>query len=114
MLGVERNFVFLGPGALLLGWCSVEPVQARMPCSVCLPGGRKHHPPLRRCSQKIHFLLTFWHVFPCAYFLADKAQFKLMHMGKNAKKGEADRHIPDLKPKHLFSGKRPRGTADRR
>jgi nucleolar GTP-binding protein len=37
-----------------------------------------------------------------------------MHMGKNAKKGEADRHIPDLKPKHLFSGKRPRGTADRR
>lgn len=24
------------------------------------------------------------------------------------------RHIPDLKPKHLFSGKRPRGTTDRR
>lgn len=42
---------------------------------------------------------------------ADKAQWKL---GKAAKKGEADRHIPDLKPKHLFSGKRPRGTTDRR
>ena len=41
----------------------------------------------------------------------DKAQFK---MGKMARKGEADRHIPDLKPKHLFSGKRPRGTTDRR
>ncbi|KAL4439792.1 hypothetical protein ABPG75_002793 [Micractinium tetrahymenae] len=43
--------------------------------------------------------------------MADKAQWKL---GKAAKKGEADRHIPDLKPKHLFSGKRPKGTTDRR
>ncbi|KAL4419380.1 hypothetical protein ABPG77_002907 [Micractinium sp. CCAP 211/92] len=43
--------------------------------------------------------------------MADKAQWKL---GKAAKKGEADRHIPDLKPKHLFSGKRPRRTTDRR
>ncbi|PSC69229.1 Nucleolar GTP-binding 1 [Micractinium conductrix] len=43
--------------------------------------------------------------------MADKAQWKL---GRGAKKGEADRHIPDLKPKHLFSGKRPRGTTDRR
>ena len=41
----------------------------------------------------------------------DKAQVKL---GRMARKGEADRHIPDLKPKHLFSGKRPRGTTDRR
>ena len=43
--------------------------------------------------------------------MSDKAQFK---MGKEARKGEADRHIPDLKPKHLFSGKRPRGSTDRR
>jgi nucleolar GTP-binding protein len=43
--------------------------------------------------------------------MADKAQVK---MGRLARKGEADRHIPDLKPKHLFSGKRPRGTTDRR
>ncbi|PRP87737.1 putative nucleolar GTP-binding protein 1-like [Planoprotostelium fungivorum] len=35
-------------------------------------------------------------------------------MGKAAKKGESDRHIPNLKPKHLFSGKRGRGTADHR
>jgi hypothetical protein len=42
---------------------------------------------------------------------ADKAQWEL---GRGAKKGEADRHIPDFKPKHLFSGKRPRGTTDRR
>ncbi|XP_062550584.1 nucleolar GTP-binding protein 1 [Armigeres subalbatus] len=33
---------------------------------------------------------------------------------KMARKGEADRHIPDLKPKHLFAGKRGAGTADRR
>ncbi|KAG7672340.1 hypothetical protein Ndes2437B_g02294 [Nannochloris sp. 'desiccata'] len=43
--------------------------------------------------------------------MADKAQVK---MGRMARKGEADRHIPDLKPKHLFSGKRPRGSTDRR
>ena len=43
--------------------------------------------------------------------MSDKAQFK---MGKLARKGEADRHIPDLKPKHLFSGKRPKGSTDRR
>lgn len=43
--------------------------------------------------------------------MADKAQIR---MGRQARKGEADRHIPDLKPKHLFSGKRPRGSTDRR
>ena len=31
-----------------------------------------------------------------------------------ARRGEADRHIPDLKPKHLFSGKRGIGKTDRR
>eukprot|EP01115_Flamella_aegyptia_P005369 TRINITY_DN2264_c0_g1_i2.p2 TRINITY_DN2264_c0_g1~~TRINITY_DN2264_c0_g1_i2.p2 ORF type:complete len:651 (-),score=238.06 TRINITY_DN2264_c0_g1_i2:2105-4057(-) len=35
-------------------------------------------------------------------------------IGKEAKKGEADRHIYDLKPKHLFSGKRSNGTNQRR
>lgn len=43
--------------------------------------------------------------------MGDRAQRRI---GKQARKGEADRHIPDLKPKHLFSGKRPRGTTDRR
>jgi len=43
--------------------------------------------------------------------MGDNAQFK---MGKMARKGEADRHVPDLKPKHLFSGKRPKGSTDRR
>ncbi|KAL2941975.1 Nucleolar GTP-binding protein 1 [Bienertia sinuspersici] len=33
---------------------------------------------------------------------------------KNAHKGEADRVIPNLKPKHLFSGKRSTGKTDRR
>jgi nucleolar GTP-binding protein len=41
----------------------------------------------------------------------DRAQKRI---GRMARKGEGDRHIPDLKPKHLFSGKRPKGTADRR
>lgn len=31
-----------------------------------------------------------------------------------SKKGEGDRHIPDLKPKHLFAGKRSTGKTDRR
>ncbi|CAH2038916.1 unnamed protein product [Thlaspi arvense] len=33
---------------------------------------------------------------------------------KNARKGEADRTIPTLRPKHLFSGKRGKGKTDRR
>jgi nucleolar GTP-binding protein len=33
---------------------------------------------------------------------------------KNAKRGEADRVIPTLKPKHLYSGKRSKGKTDRR
>uniref|UniRef100_A0A8W7PG76 OBG-type G domain-containing protein n=1 Tax=Anopheles coluzzii TaxID=1518534 RepID=A0A8W7PG76_ANOCL len=33
---------------------------------------------------------------------------------KMSRKGEADRHIPDLKPKHLFAGKRGTGKTDRR
>jgi len=31
-----------------------------------------------------------------------------------AKKGDADRHVPDLKPKHLLVGKRGIGKTDRR
>ncbi|CAD6196883.1 unnamed protein product [Caenorhabditis auriculariae] len=33
---------------------------------------------------------------------------------REARKGEADRHVFDLKPKHLFSGKRKQGKTDRR
>ncbi|XP_062981860.1 GTP-binding protein 4 [Elgaria multicarinata webbii] len=40
-----------------------------------------------------------------------KAQRKMNRLGK---KGEADRHVFDLKPKHLFSGKRKSGTNQRR
>lgn len=35
-------------------------------------------------------------------------------MGRKGRRGEGDRHIPDLKPKHLFTGKRGSGTNDRR
>ena len=41
----------------------------------------------------------------------DKAQ-RLRN--KHAKAGEADRVILTKMPKHLFSGKRPRGSTDRR
>ncbi|KAE9547172.1 hypothetical protein FO519_009614, partial [Halicephalobus sp. NKZ332] len=33
---------------------------------------------------------------------------------RDSRKGEGDRHVYDLKPKHLFSGKRKMGKADRR
>jgi len=35
-------------------------------------------------------------------------------MAREARKGEGDRHIYDLKPKHLFSGKRKSGKTNRR
>uniref|UniRef100_A0A4W5QR09 Nucleolar GTP-binding protein 1 n=1 Tax=Hucho hucho TaxID=62062 RepID=A0A4W5QR09_9TELE len=35
-------------------------------------------------------------------------------MNHQRKKGEADRHVFDLKPKHIFSGKRKSGTNDHR
>lgn len=34
--------------------------------------------------------------------------------GKEARKGEGDRTIHNLKPKHLFAGKRKAGKTDRR
>jgi len=34
--------------------------------------------------------------------------------GKEARQGEADRHVFDLKPKHLLAGKRKGGKTDRR
>lgn len=35
-------------------------------------------------------------------------------LGRDGRKGEADRHIYDLKPKHLFSGKSTVGKRDYR
>ncbi|XP_061776714.1 GTP-binding protein 4-like [Nerophis ophidion] len=35
-------------------------------------------------------------------------------MNRHGKKGEGDRHVFDLKPKHLLAGKRKSGTTDRR
>lgn len=43
--------------------------------------------------------------------MSDKAMFK---RSKMARKGEGDRHIPTLRPKHLLSGKRGNGKTDRR
>ena len=43
--------------------------------------------------------------------IARKAQTPF---NRDARKGEADRHVFDLKPKHLFSGKRKMGKTDRR
>jgi len=45
----------------------------------------------------------------------EKLKYKIQQKWKKeAKKGEADRTIVDLMPKHLFSGKRGIGKADRR
>lgn len=35
-------------------------------------------------------------------------------MNKDGRRGEADRHVYDLKPKHLFSGKRGLGSSNKR
>lgn len=43
--------------------------------------------------------------------IAKNAQKK---MNREARKGEGDRKIFDLKPKHLFAGKRKMGKTDRR
>jgi len=46
---------------------------------------------------------------------AEKQRRKKMRLHqKLGKRGEADKHIPDWKPKHLFSGKRGIGKTDRR
>ena len=41
--------------------------------------------------------------------MADKAQ---RNRNRQARKGEGDHHVPDLMPKHLFSGKRGNGKTD--
>jgi len=43
--------------------------------------------------------------------IARKAQFSF---NQEARKGEADRRVMDLKPKHLYAGKRGMGKTDRR
>mmetsp|Transcript_52504 Transcript_52504/g.94157 ORF Transcript_52504/g.94157 Transcript_52504/m.94157 type:complete len:640 (+) Transcript_52504:59-1978(+) len=43
-----------------------------------------------------------------------KRRKTMRQFGKQGKKGEADKWVPDLKPKHLYSGKRGIGKTDRR
>lgn len=43
-----------------------------------------------------------------------KAKAQQKGIAKLARKGEGDRHIFDLKPKHLYTGKRGTGKLDRR
>merc|ERR1711957_305230 len=43
-----------------------------------------------------------------------KRRKKMRRLSQQGRKGEADRGIPDLKPKHLYSGKRGIGKTDRR
>ncbi|KAL6137234.1 hypothetical protein ACLB2K_062526 [Fragaria x ananassa] len=43
-----------------------------------------------------------------------KARKSVKNRNKNARRGEADRVVPNLKPKHLFSGKRSNGKTQRR
>ncbi|KAM5584551.1 hypothetical protein ABKV19_004096 [Rosa sericea] len=44
----------------------------------------------------------------------DKAWKSVKNRNKNARRGDADRVTPNLKPKHLFSGKRSNGKTQRR
>uniref|UniRef100_A0A8C8Z4P3 Nucleolar GTP-binding protein 1 n=1 Tax=Prolemur simus TaxID=1328070 RepID=A0A8C8Z4P3_PROSS len=55
-------------------------------------------------------LLSGWMVKK-AKTMMKKAQRKMNRLGR---KGEADRHVFDMKPKHLLSGKRKAGKKDRR
>jgi len=68
---------------------------------------------LQRCSGKFDSIsrVDCMQQAEAAERLARKKQ-KLMNM--QARVGEADRHIPTLKPKHLFSGKRGIGKTERR
>ncbi len=51
----------------------------------------------------------------CAQVAIRKVHTAMRVKGKGtARKGEADRHIPNLMPKHLYSGKRGNGKTDRR
>ncbi|CAE7581751.1 unnamed protein product [Symbiodinium sp. CCMP2592] len=49
-----------------------------------------------------------------AQVVEKKRRKTLRQFNKQGKKGEADRWVPDLKPKHLYSGKRGIGKTDRR
>eukprot|EP00434_Breviolum_minutum_P016533 symbB.v1.2.014573.t1/scaffold1041.1/size142482/3 len=49
-----------------------------------------------------------------AQFVEKKRRKTMRTHSKKGHKGEADRWIPDLKPKHLYSGKRGIGKTDRR
>ena len=51
------------------------------------------------------------HYFANTKTMMKNAQKKMNRLGK---KGEADRHVFDMKPKHLLSGKRKAGKKDRR
>ena len=44
----------------------------------------------------------------------DKARKSVKNRNKNAMRGEGDRTVPNLKPKHLYSGKRSNGKTQRR
>ena len=53
----------------------------------------------------------FFQMIQKAKKLEKISQRKMIRMGKA---GESDRHIPTLRPKHLFTGKRGIGKTDRR
>lgn len=55
----------------------------------------------------------------CVFFKMVKKAKKMMKnsqkdMNRQGRKGESDRHVFDLKPKHLLAGKRKSGKTDHR
>uniref|UniRef100_A0A2K5R954 Nucleolar GTP-binding protein 1 n=1 Tax=Cebus imitator TaxID=2715852 RepID=A0A2K5R954_CEBIM len=67
----------------------------------------------RSCPQTPRDVSGLWDVkmVKKAKIMMKNAQKKMNRLGK---KGEADRHVFDMKPKHLLSGKRKAGKKDRR
>lgn len=64
-----------------------------------------------------------WMILSCVFIIfvhqMAKKTKKMMknsqkEMNRQARRGESDRHVFDLKPKHLLSGKRKSGTTDHR
>ena len=51
---------------------------------------------------------------PSRHGLAGPHRLSLTPLCAQARKGEADRHIPTLRPKHLLVGHRGKGKTDRR
>lgn len=70
----------------------------------------------RCCSKDKHVHWTDWlsHFFQMLKKVKTMMKSSQKDMNRQGRKGESDRHVFDLKPKHLLAGKRKSGTTSRR